>query len=339
MKHFLSFKDIELDEILGLVNRASAIKQGAEVTALRGKVMGLLFFRKSLRTRISLEAGLARYGATGIALNMGTDSWPIEMREGAYMDGLASEHIKEVAPLLGRYVHVLGIRTSPQLKSLEEEKLDAELAVFAKHASAPVMNLESSLEHPCQALADIITVKEKLGAKLDKPRNTKFVFTWLPQVRITPLATAHSVPMVGSCLGMDVTVVHPPGYELLPEFLSVAANFAEQSGGSFKVVVAESAAERDLLCQDADIVYGKNWSSPRFYGSEEQQTAELKTLLDWRIDSPVLGAKAMFMHCLPLRRNLKVTDAVLDSPRSVVVDQAENRMWGQVAVLENLLSN
>lgn len=339
MKNFLSFKDLELAEILNLVDRASAIKQGAEVHALRGKVMGLLFFRKSLRTRISMEAGLARYGASGIALNMGTDSWPIEMREGAFMDGLASEHIKEVAPLLSRYVHVLGIRTSPQLKSLEEERLDSELTIFAKHATVPVMNLESSLEHPCQALADIITVKEKLGAKLAQPRKAKFVFTWLPQVRITPLATAHSVPMVGSCLGMDVTVVHPPGYELLPEYLSVAANFAERSGGSFQVVVAESAAHRNQICQDADIVYGKNWSSPRFYGAEEQQNSELKTLLDWRIDSNALGAKAFFMHCLPLRRNLKVTDAVLDSAQSIVVDQAENRMWGQVAVMENLLSS
>lgn len=339
MKNFLSFKDLELNEILSLVDRASAIKHGAEVTALRGKVMGLLFFRKSLRTRISMEAGLARYGATAISLNMGTDSWPIEMREGAYMDGLASEHIKEVTPLLGRYVHALGIRTSPQLKNLEEERLDAELSIFAKHASVPVMNLESSLEHPCQALADIITVREKLGAKLAQPRKTKFVFTWLPQVRITPLATAHSVPMVGSCMGMDVTVVHPPGYELLPEFLAVAANFAEQSGGSFKVVVAESEVERDQLCQDADVVYGKNWSSPRFYGSEELQTAELKTLLNWRIDQQSLGSKAMFMHCLPLRRNLKVADAVLDSSQSIVVDQAENRMWGQVAALESLLSS
>ena len=235
MKNFLSFKDLELNEILSLVDRASAIKHGAEVTALRGKVMGLLFFRKSVRTRISMEAGLARYGATAISLNMGTDSWPIEMREGAYMDGLASEHIKEVTPLLGRYVHALGIRTSPQLKNLEEERLDAELSIFAKHASVPVTSLESALEHPSQALADIITVREKLGAKLAQPKKTTFAFICLPQVRITPLATAHSVPMVGSCMGMDVTVVHPPGYELLPEFLAVAANFAEQSGGSFKV--------------------------------------------------------------------------------------------------------
>lgn len=321
MKHFLSLRNLEPDSVLKLVDRAIEIKGGSRPTNLEGKILGMLFFKRSLRTRVSFEAGMAKFGGTAIPISVGSDSWDLETEEGIVMNGDKTEHVKEAAPVLSRYCDILGVRSAPAIGKREDDILNS----FAKYAEVPVINLESNLEHPCQALADIMTIKEKI----DRPK--KMVFTWLPQVKATPKATAHSVSMIGPFLGLDTTIVHPPGYELDPEFIEFSKSIAEKSGGRLEIKVLENGADRDKLFFDADVIYGKSWVSKA--KSDLEQSEEFLKFSSFKVSTVPKNSK--FMHCLPVRRNLKVSDSVLDS--SIVVDQAENRMWTQLAVLEDLL--
>lgn len=334
MKHFLSLRDFSVDEILALISRAKEIKARNYPSALRNKIMGMLFFKQSLRTRTSFEAGMIRAGGGTVTLSVGTDTWGIETIENAVMDAGFAEHVRETAPVLSRYCDVLGVRSGPKLQSIEEDLNDTVLNGFSTHATVPVINMESNMEHPCQAVADIMTISEKFT----QTKKKKFVLTWLPQLRTTPLATAHSISMVGGFLGMDVTIVHPPGYELMPEYTEFSKKTAESTGGSFKIEKVKSGAERDEISRGADIVYGKSWGAPRLYGNTVQQSAEFKLYRDFKVSLDSIGESGNFMHCLPVRRNVKVDDAVLNSSKSIVVDQAENRMWGQLAILEKVLT-
>ena len=334
MRHFLSLKDFTPEEVLQIISRGKEIKKGKFPPVLEKKIMGLLFFKQSLRTRTSFEAGMIRAGGGTVTLSIGTDTWGIETKENVTMDGGYAEHVRETAPVLSRYCDVLGVRSGPKLQSIEEDLHDTVLEGFSRHATVPVVNMESNMEHPCQAIADMITMSEKMI----EPKRKKFVFTWLPQIRQTPLATAHSISMVGGFLGMDVTVIHPPGYDLLPEYISFSKHIAESSGGSFTIEKVKSGAERDEISKDASIVYGKSWGATKLYGNLVQQAAEFKLYRDFKVTLDSLGKDGKFMHCLPVRRNVKVADAVLNSERSIVVDQAENRMWGQLAILEKVLS-
>jgi N-acetylornithine carbamoyltransferase len=321
MKHFLSLRNLEPEAVLKLVNRALEIKKGSKPRNLEGRILGMLFFKKSLRTRVSFEAGIARYGGRAISISVGSDSWDLETREGVVMDGDKSEHIKDAAPVLSRYCDILGVRTAAEIGANNDSLINS----FAKYATVPVINLESNLEHPCQALADIATIKEKL------PHPKKMVFTWLPQVKATPKATPHSISMVGAFLGLNTTIVHPPGYELDSDYLNYSKEIARSFGGELNIEVVNSGTERDKLFKDADIVYGKSWVSN--LKSEEDQKEEFLRYSSFKVDA--IPSNSLFMHCLPVRRNLKVSDAVLDS--SIIVDQAENRMWAQLAILEDLL--
>lgn len=319
IKHFLSLRNI--DSVLRLVDRAMEIKAGSKPKNLEGKILAMLFFKKSLRTRVSFEAGLARYGGRAISISVGSESWDLETEEGIVMNGDKPEHVKEVAQVLSRYCDILGVRTAPEIGSSTDPILES----FAKYSEVPVVNLESNREHPCQALADIMTIKEKLV----NPR--KMVFTWLPQVKSTPKATAHSISMIGPFLGMETTIIHPPGYELDEDYLRFSTEIAKKSGSKLIVEIAETGEERDRFFKDADIIYGKSWVS-RSIGEENQKKEFLK-YSSFKVSSVPEYSK--FMHCLPVRRNLKVSDSVLDS--SIVIDQAENRMWAQLAILENIL--
>lgn len=334
MKHFLSLKDFSVNEVQDLITRAKSIKAGNFPSVLRNKIMGLLFFKQSLRTRTSFESGMIRAGGGTVTLSVGTDTWGIETIENAVMDGAFAEHVRETAPVLSRYCDVLGVRSGPKLQSIEEDLNDTVLNGFSNNATVPVINMESNMEHPCQALSDIMTVSEKIS----EPKKKKFVLTWLPQLRSTPLATAHSISMVGGFLGMDVTIVHPPGYELMPDFVEFSKKTAESTGGSFRIEKVKSGAERDEISRSADIVYGKSWGAPRLYGNTVQQSAEFKLYRDFKVSLDSIGDRGRFMHCLPVRRNVKVDDAVINSNKSIVVDQAENRMWAQLAILEKVLT-
>ncbi|MBL8841423.1 MAG: N-acetylornithine carbamoyltransferase [Planctomycetes bacterium] len=339
-RHFLSTLDWTLPELHDLLLRARRIKSGASRPDFRGQSMALLFFNASMRTRVSFEAGLARFGGHAITVQPGKDAYVFEHRDGAVMDGATQEHVREVAPVLSRYVSAIGIRKSDLITtgattadvtaSWQEVRGDDFLKAFARHATVPVVNMESNFEHPCQELAD----RQTLAEKLPDPRGKKYVLTWAWHPKSLPLATPHSQLLSAAALGMRVVHLRPPGYDLDPQVVAVAKQRAEASGGSLEVTDDIEAAYRG-----AHAVCAKSYGGIGWYGRFEDEKRDKAALRRrWIVDAEkmALTEDALFMHCLPVRRNVKVTDAVIDGPRSVVVDQAENRMWSQLALLERL---
>jgi N-acetylornithine carbamoyltransferase len=331
MRHWLSMLDYTPTELTGLVGLAGALKAGAARDELRGQVLGMLFFNSSLRTRTSFEAVMFRYGGHAICLNVGADTWKLEHRDGVVMDGERAEHIKEAAPVLSRYCDLLGVRTFAGLNDAAEDAADAVIHSFARHATVPVVNMESAMEHPCQALADRMTIEEKLG----HARGRRFVLSWAPQVKPLPMAVPHSAVLAAASAGMHVTIAHPPGYELNARVLEHAKNWCSAAGTTLAVTDEQRAA-----CRTADVLYVKSWGAVQFYGAADAQRDSFQRHRSWMVDAPLLpGRESIFMHCLPVRRNVVMTDAALDDRRCVVVDQAENRLWAQAAILHSLMEN
>jgi len=341
-RDLLSLLDFEPAELRALIDRALAIKAGREVPDLRGKVAALLFFNPSLRTRVSCESALARFGGTAVALQPGKDTWTFELEDGAVMDAGTQEHVRELAPVLARMCHVIGVRKSELIAAgsargdesggYAELARDAFLHRLAEHAEVPVVNLESNRFHPMQGLADGATLLEKLG----DPRGKKYVLTWAWHPKPLPAATPHSQLVAACDLGMHVTLLRPPGYGLDPEVTAAARARAEALGGSLVETDDPLGAYAG-----AEVVCAKSWSALDAYGRFDQELAERAALRrDWIVDADKLARtrEAWFMHCLPVRRNVIVTDGVLDSPRSAVVDQAENRLWTAAAVFAALLA-
>lgn len=331
MRHWLSMRDYEpaeLAELVGLARRFKAGDAGAEAARLQGRILAMVFFNPSLRTRVSFEAALLRHGGHAICLNVGGDVWKLEHRDGVVMDGDAAEHIREAAPVLSRYGDLLAVRTFAALKDAAEDAADRVIRAFARFATVPVINMESAAEHPCQGLADWLTVEERLGPT----RGRRFVLSWAPHVRGLPLAVPHSAVLAAAAAGMHVTVAHPPGYELDAAVLERASAWCRAAGARLEVT-----AEQHAACRAADVVYVKSWGSLRLYGDADGQRASFRQHAAWTFDVDRLGRQAVLMHCLPVRRNLVIADGALDDPRCVVVDQAENRMWAQAAIMSRLL--
>jgi N-acetylornithine carbamoyltransferase len=339
-RDFLSMLDFEPDVHRGLVERALAIKAGRELPDFRGKVAALLFFNPSVRTRVSCESALARFGGTAVAIQPGKDTWTFETADGAVMDGSTQEHVRELAPVLARMCHWIGIRKSDLIASGsargEAREGYAELARdefmhrLAEHADVPVVNLESNRFHPMQGLADAATLVEKLR----EPRGRKYVLTWAWHPKPLPAATPHSQLVAACDLGLEVTLLRPPGYGLDPEVTSTARARAEAQGGSL-VETDDIRAAYD----GADVVCAKSWSRLDAYGRFDDELAARAPLRKtWIVDEAKMARtkNAWFLHCLPVRRNVIATDGVLDSPRSAVVDQAENRLWTAAAVFAAL---
>lgn len=334
MKHWLSYFDYTPAELADLVALARALKRrdAAAVDRARasmtGRVLGMVYFNPSLRTRASFEAAVMRYGGHAITLNVGGDTWNLEYREGAMMDGDRAEHIREAAPVLSRYCDWLGVRTFAGLRDAEEDARDALMRGFGRFATVPVINLESAMEHPCQGLADWMTVDERF----DGARGRRIVITWAPQARAVPMAVPHSALLAAAAAGMQVTLVHPPEYELSERVVTRAREWCRAAGTRLDISHDQKAA-----CQAADVVYVKSWGSTAYYGEPEAQKESFRQYADWMVDrSHLHGPKAILMHCLPVRRNVVIADAALDDPRCVVVDQAENRLWTQAAILTML---
>jgi N-acetylornithine carbamoyltransferase len=339
-RHFLSTREWSLAELDELLARALRVKHGRERPDFRGKVMALLFFNPSLRTRVSFESGLMRFGGHATTVQPGRDAYVFEHRDGVVMDGVTQEHVREVAPVLSRYVHAIGIRKSDLITTAattadvtgawKDVRGDDFLRAFARHATVPVVNMESNFEHPCQELADRMTLREKLG----EPRGKKYVLTWAWHPKSLPLATPHSELLSAAGMGMKVVHLRPPGYDLDDEVVADARARAEKTGGSLEITDDVEAAYRG-----AHAVCAKSYGSTAYYGRFDQEKRDKEKLRGrWIVDADKMGLTddAIFMHCLPIRRNVKATDAVLDGPRSVVVDQAENRMWAQTALLARL---
>ncbi|GCE03994.1 N-acetylornithine carbamoyltransferase [Dictyobacter aurantiacus] len=338
--HFLNTADLPQEEIQALISLALDLKQGKVQKSLAGKTLATLFFNPSVRTRVSFATAMSRLGGQALEIS-GNNVWSFEYADDVVMDGSTIEHVKEVAPVLSRYCDGLAIRCSELVtKSTEsastgswaESKQDIVLNSFAKYASVPVINMESNVYHPCQGLGDAVTIKEQLG----ETKGKKYVHTWAYHPKALPMATTNSQLLAACDLGMDVVLAHPQGWELDPEILEVAQKRVIQSGGSFSI----SYDQKEAL-EDADIVCAKSWGALPYYGNWEAEKQARAQLKDWIVDEPKMARtrQGKFMHCLPVRRNVEVTQGVLDGPGSIVIDEAENRMWAQMALLATLLGN
>jgi N-acetylornithine carbamoyltransferase len=246
------------------------------------------------------------------------------------MDGDKTEHVAEFVRVLGRYCVALGVRTFAALKNWEEERLDPILNAFAKYSEVPVINLESAMHHPCQALADMMTVREKLGAG-----KKRVLLCWAWHPKALPMAVPNSFALCAAQMGHDLELAHPKGYELDDELMHDLERQAKQAGGSVRVT-----NDVDEAFDGAEVVYAKSWGSRRFYGALEREMEERAEFRSrWIVDEEKMARtrEGLFMHCLPVRRNVIVTDGVIDSARSVVIDEAENRLHAQKAVMAHLL--
>ncbi len=331
MKHWVSLADHDPAALASLVGLARRIKRGdapSEVQRLRGRVLVMVFFNPSLRTRTSFEAGLARCGGHAVCLSVGGDTWQLEYREGAVMDGAAAEHVREAAAVLSRYGDLLAVRTFAAMKDAAEDARDAVLRSFAAYATVPVINMESAADHPCQGLADWMTMDEQL----DGARGRRFVLRWAPHVKGLPLAVPHAALLAASAAGMQVTVTHPPGYELNAGVLATARGWCEAAGQPLRVTSERESGGA------ADILYVKSWGATGLYGRPEAQAESFVQHRAWTVTRADLGPRTRLMHCLPVRRNVVIADEALDDPRSIVVEQAENRMWAQLAIMARLLT-
>ncbi|MCL9804107.1 N-acetylornithine carbamoyltransferase [Flavobacterium amniphilum] len=313
MKHFTAVNDIE--DPMALVNEAITLKNSGVTDKIgKNKTIGLLFFNSSLRTRMSTQKAAQNLGMEVMILNVNNDGWALEFEEGAVMNGKSVEHIKDAASVMGLYCDILAIRCFPNLENKEEDYADKIINQFIEYAKVPVVSLESATRHPLQSLADMITIQEHKTK--EKP---KVVLTWAPHIKPIPQVVANSFAEWTLASGYDLTITHPEGYELSSAFT--------------KGATIETNQEKAL--QDADFVYVKNWSSFTDYGKV------LPVEEDWMLTNEKLKVtnSAKIMHCLPVRRNVEVSDEVLDSENSLILQQAENRVYAVQTVLKKILES
>ncbi len=331
MKNFLKTSDFSRAELEAIIESALEFKSGANAEkSLSGKSAALVFFNPSLRTRASMQIGIYELGGNAVILEPGNSSWTLEHRENVVMDADKTEHLKEFVRVLERYVSLIGVRTFARLENWEAERLDPILSAFEKYSTKPVINLESAMHHPCQALADMLTIREKFGKK-----KKKVLLTWAWHPKPLPMAVPNSFALAAAQFGHDLIISHPQGYELDEKLIEKVKNQAAENGGSVEI-----SNNVDEAFENVEVVYAKSWGSKNFYGAAEK---ELKYRADlrqsWIVDEAKMQKTndAIFMHCLPVRRNVIVTDAVIDSANSVVIDEAENRLHVQKAIMAKII--
>ncbi|MEY4987516.1 MAG: N-succinylornithine carbamoyltransferase [Bacteroidota bacterium] len=312
MQHFTSVKDAyNIDK---LVNEALLMKKMpyADKHLGKNKTMGLLFFNSSLRTRLSTQKAAQNLGMDVMVMNVGADSWQLEMNEGVIMNSDKAEHVSEAAAVIGQYCDIVGVRSFPGLVDREYDYSEMVLKQFMKFTGKPIVSLESATRHPLQSLTDLITITE--FKTVERP---KVVLTWAPHVKALPQCVPNSFAEWMNIANVDFTIAHPKGYELAPEF-----------SGNAKICYDPKEA-----FEGADFIYAKNWSSYEDYGKI------LSSDPAWTVseEKMKLTNNAKFMHCLPVRRNVVVDDAVIDSANSIVVQQAGNRVWAAQTVLKEIL--
>ena len=311
MDHFISVSDASSPD--ELVRNAMKIKQDpfANQELGRNKVLGLIFFNSSLRTRMSTTRAAYNLGMQVMTLNVSQDSWQLEMEDGSVMDKGTAEHIREAIPVMASYCDILAIRSFPGLKDREKDYKDQLMGSFVELAGIPIINLESATLHPLQSLTDLLTIRE-----FQKTDNPKVVLTWAPHVKPLPQSVANSFAQWMMAAKMDFTITHPPGMDLSVEFTGLAPIEHDQ-GKAF---------------EGADFIYVKNWSSFSDYG-------RFASIPEWMVTKEKLDLtnNAKLMHCLPVRRNVVISDDALDSDHSIVQQQAHNRLFAAQAVLKELL--
>lgn len=330
MKHFLTTVDYGRAELQAMLDRAALLKQQPISDALKGKTIALMFLNPSLRTRSSFEIGAFQLGAHAVVLEPGRGAWGIEFEPGVVMDGDAEEHISEVAGVLSRYCDAIALRAFPQFVDWSVDREDRVIRALAEHATVPVINMETII-HPCQELAMMRTIQDHLG----QPDRRKFVLTWTWHPKPLNTAVANSALLMASKFGMDITMLIPDeAYRLDPQFMQQAETQAGRSGGRIQVTT-----DIEQAYSGADWVYAKSWGALPLYGKPEQE-AELRAPFRHFIvneEKMALTNGAKFSHCLPLRRNVKATDGVMDANYCVVQDEAENRLHTQKAMMLQLL--
>ena len=319
MKKFIEVSDVT--DIQALINKGLAYKQHPLLDKTLGanKRVGLLFLNPSLRTRLSTQVAAQNLGMDAIVFNVDKEGWALEFAEGAIMNGTTVEHVKDAAPILGQYFDILCIRTFPGLLNRDEDYSEKIINQFIKYAGVPVVSLESATLHPLQSLTDLITIQESIAATglVKKP---KVVLTWAPHVKALPQCVANSFAQWATAANFaDVVVTHPAGYELSEKYTKGATITNDQAAA----------------LKDADFVYVKNWSSYEDYGKV------FCTDPAWMLTANSLkhSNNAKVMHCLPVRRNVELSDEILDSASSLVTKQAGNRVWAAQAVLSTLLNS
>ncbi len=330
MQHFLSTLDCSAQEINQLLEQALYFKRGSKSGALSGKTVALIFLNPSMRTRSSMQIAVAQLGGSTVVIEPGSGAWPLEWRHGQTMDGLAEEHVSEVAGVLSQYCDAIAVRAFPSFKNWEEDKQDGLINAFARHACVPVINMET-IVHPLQALAMMMTIKETLG----KTQNKKFLLTWTWHPKPLNTAVANTALVAAAQMGFDVELLVPTDEYLLDEqFMQSASAAAEQSGGSLKVTtdIGQGYA-------DADFVYAKSWGALNLVGDPVSEQALREPFRHFIVDQQKMSRTnhARFSHCLPLRRNVKATDEVMDADYCVAMQEAGNRLHVQKAVLQNLI--
>ena len=325
MKQFISAHDVQ--NIPALIRKALDYKSNPwkDETLGKRKRIGCLFLNPSMRTRLSTQVAAQQLGMETVIFNIGNEGWSLEFEEGAIMNGTTVEHVKDAAPIMGNYFDILAIRTFPGLKDREADYGEHIIKQFIQYAGIPVLSLESATLHPLQSLTDLITITEswqatnsrlaEINMPLPKP---KVVLTWAPHVKALPQCVANSFAQWVNAWGeADLVITHPKGYELAEEFTQGATIEYDQ----------------EKALKDADFVYVKNWSAYSPYSSMPPFGG------DWMLTNEKIGqtCNAKVMHCLPVRRNIELSDEILDGPNSIITQEASNRVWAAQAVISSLL--
>ncbi|MBN8727331.1 MAG: N-acetylornithine carbamoyltransferase [Xanthomonadales bacterium] len=337
LRHFLDTQDWSRPDLDALLAQAAAFRAGERSAALDGRSIALLFFNPSMRTRTSFELGAFQLGGHAIVLQPGRDAWPIEFEAGAVMEGEAEEYVAEVARVLSRYVDLIGVRAFPKFQDWSADREDRVIRAFARHATVPVISMET-ITHPMQELAHIQALWQHFGGATpgEALHGRKYVLTWTWHPKPLNTAVANSALQIATRYGMDVTLLCPtPEYLLDPRYMDRARENVAARGGSLQVSHDPQEAYRG-----AHVVYAKSWGALPYFG----RWAEEKPIRDahrhFIVDEAkmALTDRALFSHCLPLRRNVKATDAVMDSPSCIAIDEAENRLHVQKAVMARLVA-
>ncbi|MGA2189700.1 MAG: N-acetylornithine carbamoyltransferase [Steroidobacteraceae bacterium] len=331
MKRFLDLADFSREQVQDLLALAQSLQDAPQPRALAGKILGLVFLNPSLRTLSSFQAGMARLGGNSFVITPGQGTWQLETRMNVVMNGAAAEHIREGIPVLASYCDVLGVRAFAEGKNLRSDLDESLFRTIDELCDKPLINLESAMNHPCQALADWRTLDE-----LRIPARAKFVLSWVYHPKALPLAVPAATLHMAAMRGMDVVVARPEGYALPAELMDKARRAAADAGGS----VAETD-DRAAALQGASVIYAKEWGSTLHYGDTEADSRLRAGRSDWRVSESWFARTARdakLMHCLPVRRNVAVDDAVLDGPRAAVKREAFNRLAVQMAVLHRMLA-
>ena len=318
MRNFLSISDVQ--DVKGLIAKALQFKSNPlmQQSLGKGKRIGLLFLNPSMRTRLSTQVAASNLGMEAIVFNVGQEGWSLEFEEGVVMNGTSVEHVKDMAPILGNYFDVLGVRTFPSLKNRAEDYSEFYIQQFVKYAGIPIVSLESATLHPLQSFTDVITITEEIQKSSPQNRKPKIVLTWAPHVKALPQCVANSFAQWMTGWGeADFVIAHPEGYALDKKFTAGATITHNQ---------------QEAL-KGADFVYVKNWSSYEDYGKV------LSTDSAWMLTNEKLKLTnaAKVMHCLPVRRNVELSDEILDGLNSLVTQQASNRVWAAQAVISEII--